>query len=84
MASAQQHATQKRYAEAATLFVKLARTYEGSPCGQSAKRQMDRLKSDPVIQAAIAQIELDAKADSLEAQAKAAEGKKDYAIAVKL
>ncbi|KPK80387.1 MAG: hypothetical protein AMJ81_12155 [Phycisphaerae bacterium SM23_33] len=84
LAAAERQTSEKRYAQAAGLLVKLAKTYEGSPFGDTAQQQLAQLKSDPAIQAAIAQAELDDKADGLEAQAKAAEAKKDYATALRL
>ena len=74
--------TAKKYADAGKLFTQISTAYAGSTFGETAAKRLNDLRQDPTIKAEIAQAQIDAKADILEAAALAAEKAKDYAKAI--
>ena len=84
LAEAEQAIAAKRYAEASRLLAVLAGRYERSEFGRRADELIRKLQTDPAIQAALRQGQLDAGANELEARALAAERAADYAKALRL
>ena len=73
-----------RYVEATKLLIKLSDKYGGTPFSEKATQRLETLKSDPQIAPVINQAEIDVKADTIEARAKAAEQAGQYAKAISL
>jgi len=84
LAEAQERIAGKRYAQALRLLRQLAATYGRSVFGERAEELVRKLQSDPKVQAARREAQLNAQADALEAGAAAAEKARDYARAIRL
>ena len=82
--AAEEAASAKKFTEAGKAFAQASAAYAGSIFGDKAKKRLAELRSDPSIQADIAQATLDANADQLENAAKAAETAKEYGKAIGL
>jgi dienelactone hydrolase len=72
----------KNYAMAAKQFVEVSVAFSGHEFGKQASEHLKTMEADPIAARAIAQARLDAEADSLEAQAIAAEQSQNYSKAM--
>jgi len=84
LAEAEKAVTEKRFGDAPRLLARLTSRFEGSPFAERADALIQKLQSDPTIQAALRQGRIDAEADALEGRARGAEQSKDYATALRL
>jgi acetyl esterase/lipase len=74
----------KKYREAVRVLLAVAKTYAGSPLAAKAEERKRQIETDPAIKAVVEQALIDAKAEGIESQARAAEKAKDYGRALSL
>lgn len=84
LANAQKAMKDKRYLQAATMLLKIARIYEGSELAEDAMEFIEDLEEDPKLKTVLEQAKLDSQADALEEKALSAEKKRRFSQAIKL
>jgi len=84
LAEAEKAIAEKRYGDAPRLLARVTSHYDGSVFVERADALIQKLQSDPAIQAVVRQARLNAEAAVLEARARRAEQSKDYATALRL
>lgn len=75
---------EKDFPKGSGLLKVLAMRYQGCEFGAQAQKRLDEISADPDAQSQMTRDALNAKADAIEAQARQAEERKDYATALSL
>ncbi|MCE5326007.1 MAG: hypothetical protein LLG01_06290 [Planctomycetaceae bacterium] len=84
LALADKALAEKDFPKGSGLLKVLAMRYQGCEFGKQAQKRLDEIKADPDAEAQMNRDAVNAKADALEAQAKKAEERGDYAAALPL